>query len=59
MNKVDKVLSVLSKEWKSTNSVSKEIKINWYVGYWLLNELKERGIIENMKIGKTIYWRLK
>jgi hypothetical protein len=58
MTAEQKVLQVLSDEWKSTNSVAKEAGINWYRTERILYNLLNRKIVELDTKPDTKYWRL-
>ena len=55
----DKVLAALASEWKSTEQVRKDAKMNWYRVEFFLNQLLSEGRIERDARSNAVYWRLK
>lgn len=60
INKEDQILSILKKNGTlSTTAIAEGTKSNIHITKDRLNKLKEKGLVEEIKTPRYLYWKLK
>ena len=57
-NPKKEILIVINADWKTTSKISNECLINWRSCLELLTVLNYDGLIEKMRRGRRMYWKL-